>query len=147
MATLLLLRHPSREAPQQHRDGYVVNDLIDVISLDPDTGTFGTVGLGQVSADGQSVETVQGGIRRADWHFILRPERVDPEDVDYECDCRTMRGGSSSGPGASTSLNGTSLSISMGGLVIVLWVKAEARILTIVQIVRAVMWSFLLRSI
>jgi len=47
------------------------NSETDIWSLDPATGGFVVVGTGRVSADGSVIETVSGGIRAADWHFIL----------------------------------------------------------------------------
>lgn len=54
----------------------------DIWSLDPETGTFIVVGIGQVSPDGSRLETISGGIRAADWHGILPPppELEDPDD-------------------------------------------------------------------
>jgi len=40
----------------------------DIWSLDPETGQFTVVGTGRVSADGSVIETIDGGVRRADWH-------------------------------------------------------------------------------
>ncbi|MDA2924147.1 cadherin-like domain-containing protein, partial [Acidobacteria bacterium AH-259-L09] len=43
---------------------------LNIWSLDPDLGVFSVVGTGLVSADGTQVETISGGIRAADWHFL-----------------------------------------------------------------------------
>ena len=48
------------------------NDL-DLWSLSPDTGTFFQVGTMRVSADGQRIETVSGGVRKTAWHYPLPP--------------------------------------------------------------------------
>ena len=40
-------------------------------SLDPATGKFAVVGRGQVSADGTSLITIEGGVRATDWHGFL----------------------------------------------------------------------------
>lgn len=40
-------------------------------SINPVTGAFDKVGKGQVTADGQSVETIEGGVRNSSWHFSL----------------------------------------------------------------------------
>ena len=40
----------------------------DLWSLDPESGQFIVVGTGEVSADGERIETVTGGIIAADWH-------------------------------------------------------------------------------
>jgi len=52
----------------------------DIWSLDPDTGEFTIVGVGQVSADGQYVETISGGIVAADWHLSVPPR---PDGVGF----------------------------------------------------------------
>lgn len=44
---------------------------VNIWSLDPEVGRFVVVGKGEVSPDGTRIETVQGGIRAADWHFPL----------------------------------------------------------------------------
>ncbi|MCB0013095.1 MAG: VCBS repeat-containing protein, partial [Anaerolineales bacterium] len=46
----------------------------DIWSMDHDLGIFFIAGRGQVSADGQWIETIEGGIREASWHFPLPPE-------------------------------------------------------------------------
>ena len=51
----------------------------DIWSLDPETGTFVVVGIGQVSSNGQLIETISGGVRAADWHMALAPS-PDGED-------------------------------------------------------------------
>ena len=47
---------------------------LDIWSLDPKEGVFVIVATGRVSADGQRVETISGGIRAADWHMALPPQ-------------------------------------------------------------------------
>ncbi|MCB0062781.1 MAG: hypothetical protein KDE19_11720, partial [Caldilineaceae bacterium] len=47
---------------------------VDIWSLDPDEGIFVIVATGRVSADGQRIETISGGIRAADWHMALPPQ-------------------------------------------------------------------------
>ncbi|MCH7679709.1 VCBS repeat-containing protein, partial [candidate division KSB1 bacterium] len=52
---------------------------VDIWSLAPETGGFIIVGIGQVTPDGQFIETISGGIRAADWHFPLPPSgKPDP---------------------------------------------------------------------
>lgn len=46
---------------------------VDIWSLDPDTGQFIVVGVGQVTPDGTQIVTISGGIIRTDWHFPLPP--------------------------------------------------------------------------
>jgi YD repeat-containing protein len=47
------------------------NTELDLWSLSPDTGNFNAVAFMRVSADGQRVETVSGGVRKSAWHFAL----------------------------------------------------------------------------
>jgi len=46
---------------------------VDIWSLDAGRGVFSVVGTGLVSADGTKIETISGGIRATDWHFVLPP--------------------------------------------------------------------------
>ncbi len=55
----------------------------DLWSLDPESGQFIVVGAGEVSADGQRIETVTGGIIAADWHA---PPPPPPEEGDGDSD-------------------------------------------------------------
>ncbi|MEZ5328261.1 MAG: putative Ig domain-containing protein [Verrucomicrobiales bacterium] len=45
----------------------------DIWSLDPNAGVFAVVGKGRVTDDGQSIETIEGGVIAADWHGTLAP--------------------------------------------------------------------------
>ncbi len=45
----------------------------DIWSLDPDAGVFTVVGTGRVTADGEFIETIAGGVIAADWHGTLPP--------------------------------------------------------------------------
>ncbi|NIR29050.1 MAG: hypothetical protein GWN84_06985, partial [Gammaproteobacteria bacterium] len=63
-------------------DGLAPGTETDIWSLDPETGTFVVVGIGQVSADGTLIETISGGIRAADWHFAIPPPPRTPEQAD-----------------------------------------------------------------
>ena len=51
--------------------GYAPGVEMDLWSINPETGDFDKVGLGQVSADGSVIETIEGGIRNSSWHFFL----------------------------------------------------------------------------
>lgn len=55
---------------------------LDIWSVNPTTGQFEIVGVGRVTSNGQSVETISGGIRRADWHAIVPRPPIDPENKD-----------------------------------------------------------------
>ncbi|MCP4357691.1 MAG: hypothetical protein GY796_06715, partial [Chloroflexi bacterium] len=46
---------------------------VDIWSMDHDLGIFFIAGTGQVSADGQWINTISGGIREASWHFPMSP--------------------------------------------------------------------------
>jgi len=41
------------------------------VPLKPEDGKFFVAGVGQVSADGRTVETIQGGVRGSSWHFFV----------------------------------------------------------------------------
>jgi RHS repeat-associated protein len=51
----------------------------DLWSLDPESGQFVVVGTGEVSADGQRIETVTGGIVAADWHAPPPPPPAESD--------------------------------------------------------------------
>ncbi|MDA2919342.1 PKD domain-containing protein [Desulfobacterota bacterium AH_259_B03_O07] len=69
---------------------------VDIWSLDPDTGEFTIVGIGQVSADGSVIETISGGIIAADWHAALPPASAGgPPLGEPDCNsCCTVTTGS-----------------------------------------------------
>ena len=70
----------------------------DIWSLDPVTGAFAIVGRARVTANGESLETIEGGIRRADWHLIgpNPPEGMQPgKNPDGPCGCDKEDVGSS----------------------------------------------------
>ena len=54
-------------------DGLSPGSEVDIWSLDPDTGEFTIVGIGQVTPDGTQIVTISGGIIATDWHFPGRP--------------------------------------------------------------------------
>jgi YD repeat-containing protein len=53
---------------------------VDIWSLDPDRGEFLVVGTGQVTRDGQSIETIRGGVSAADWYMALPPAPLLDDD-------------------------------------------------------------------
>jgi YD repeat-containing protein len=55
-----------------NRDGWAPGTMMDLWSINPVTGFFDNVGIGQVSADGQVLNTISGGIRNSSWHFFAR---------------------------------------------------------------------------
>ena len=54
-------------------DGMAPGNEFNLWSLSPDTGKFNIVGKSAVSADGQSIITVKGGVSASAWHFPLAP--------------------------------------------------------------------------
>ncbi len=52
-------------------DNLPAGTILNIWSLDPEIGEFVVVGMAKVSSDGLRVETISGGIRRADWHFVI----------------------------------------------------------------------------
>lgn len=54
-------------------DHLPVGSELDIWSLDAGTGQFVVVGTGQVTPDGQYVESIDGGVRNNDWHMVMSP--------------------------------------------------------------------------
>lgn len=77
--------------------GYAPGLMMDLWSINPETGDFDKVGVGQVSADGTVVETIEGGIRNSSWHFFSTvPTPFDSSAEKNGCqNCKTSRGLSS----------------------------------------------------
>ena len=55
-------------------DNLAPDNEVEIWSVDPEMGAFVVVGIGEVSADGQSINTISGGITATDWHCMLTPE-------------------------------------------------------------------------
>jgi RHS repeat-associated protein len=77
-----------------NRSGWASGTIMDLWSINPVTGQFDDVGDMRVSADGQLIETVSGGVRNSSWHFVgPQPNnaintRQDPANQDKKCkDC------------------------------------------------------------
>ncbi|KAI9129302.1 FG-GAP-like repeat-containing protein [Acaryochloris sp. CCMEE 5410] len=76
--------------------GYAPGELMDLWSINPETGDFDKVGVGQVSADGTVIETIEGGIRNSSWHFFARfVDALDnffnnPRNKDENCKCKSI---------------------------------------------------------
>ncbi|MEL7498440.1 MAG: Ig-like domain-containing protein [Planctomycetota bacterium] len=72
--------------------GYPAGTEMVLWSINPITGLFDNVGTGVVSADGNVVETVSGGIRNSSWHlFSPNPASTvdaseNPNNEDKACD-------------------------------------------------------------
>jgi RHS repeat-associated protein len=56
-----------------NRAGYKPCLVMDLWSINPNTGLFDKVGKGKVSDDGTVIETIEGGIRNSSWHFFAPP--------------------------------------------------------------------------
>lgn len=67
-----------------NRAGWAPGSPMDLWSINPVTGEFEIVGEMEVSADGQTIETISGGIRNSSWHFPAPspPEPVPVKDND-----------------------------------------------------------------
>jgi RHS repeat-associated protein len=59
-----------------NRAGYVAGLVMDLWSINPNTGTFDIVGKGKVSADRSVIETIEGGIRNSSWHYFGPPPYI-----------------------------------------------------------------------
>ncbi|QUY44819.1 RHS repeat-associated core domain-containing protein [Acaryochloris marina] len=58
-----------------NNSGFEPGTVMDLWSINPETGDFENVGSGRVSADGSVIETFQGGIQSSSWHFFApQPE-------------------------------------------------------------------------
>ncbi len=57
--------------------------LLDIWSVNPDTGTFSIVGQAQVNDDG-IIETISGGLSLASWHTMMPPEPETDEGENNE---------------------------------------------------------------
>ncbi|MFO0820040.1 MAG: FG-GAP-like repeat-containing protein [Pirellulales bacterium] len=60
--------------------------VMDLWSINPVTGQFDLVGIGQVSNDGAHVTTISGGIRNASWHFFA-PQLSEPRNDSQDQTC------------------------------------------------------------
>ncbi|MEM1062052.1 MAG: Ig-like domain-containing protein, partial [Planctomycetota bacterium] len=81
-------------------EGFGVGALLDLWSIDPDTGDFANVGKGQVVDNGDgttSIVTIEGGVRTSSWHFFgLIGVDVEIDVKDDGCDeCEATAPGTS----------------------------------------------------
>ncbi|MGR9099877.1 MAG: PKD domain-containing protein, partial [Gammaproteobacteria bacterium] len=67
-------------------DGLEPGNEVEIWSVDPEQGVFVVVGIGEVSADGQTIQTVSGGIRATDWHAPLAPGVDGKSLATIDCD-------------------------------------------------------------
>ncbi|WP_370623539.1 peroxidase family protein [cf. Phormidesmis sp. LEGE 11477] len=66
--------------------GVEAGTQMDLWSINPTTGDFEIVGVGRVSADGERIETIDGGIRNSSWHFFSdRPLDWAVRTLDHGC--------------------------------------------------------------
>lgn len=69
-------------------ESYDPESEFDLMSVDPDAGVFVVVGTNQVSLDGQTLDTISGGIVANDWHlFRGSPSNPIADDPDNPCNC------------------------------------------------------------
>lgn len=64
--------------------GLAPGEQTELWSINPVTGNFDLVGMGQVSDDGTMIETISGGVRNSSWHFfarLLQALGIDPNSV------------------------------------------------------------------
>jgi Domain of unknown function (DUF4114)/Bacterial Ig-like domain len=85
-----------------NRAGFAPGTQMDLWSINPQTGSFDKVGVGQVSADGAVINTISGGIRNSSWHFFSPPPptpndpNADNRNPDDGCDeCKAKVPGTS----------------------------------------------------
>lgn len=85
-----------------NRAGWAPGVVMDLMSINPVTGEFDDVGDMVVSTDGETIETVSGGVRNSSWHFPSPPPPPKPpEDNNDDDDCDECEKG---GAGSSTIL-------------------------------------------
>ena len=61
-----------------NRVGFEPGFILDLWSINPATGLFENVGVGQVSSDGTIIETIDGGVNTSSWHFFAPPPPPPP---------------------------------------------------------------------
>lgn len=82
-----------------NRAGYAPGSTMDLWSINPTTGFFDNVGVGKVTADGSTIETISGGIRNSSWHFFAPPAPApkdpsqDPRNPKDKCNECKAKGG------------------------------------------------------
>lgn len=82
-----------------NRAGYAPGTTMDLWSINPTTGFFDNVGMGKVTVDGTTIETISGGIRNSSWHFFAPPAPSpknpgqDPRNPKDKCNECKAKGG------------------------------------------------------
>lgn len=93
-------------------DNLPPGEEVDIWSIDPDTGEFIVVGIARVTNDGSALETIDGGIVAADWHFPAPRIPVGNSTVaDQNNENIDMQGSDQMCFGSSASLQGGCLTI------------------------------------
>ncbi len=59
-----------------NRGGFPAGTEMELFSINPVTGEFDSVGIGRVSSNGATIETISGGIRSSSWHFFTPATRT-----------------------------------------------------------------------
>ncbi len=80
-----------------NRDNLPSGAETDIWSVNPETGVFEIAGRGRVNSAGTLIETIEGGVRAASWHFTL-PAPSGPSDLSSDSD--DSNGESDPGDGA-----------------------------------------------
>lgn len=72
-----ILFNPPAKVTFPNCDSLEPGSRVDIWSISPITGRFAVAGTGEVSPNGQRIETIAGGVSAASWHFPL-PSLVPP---------------------------------------------------------------------
>ena len=77
--------------------GYGPGARMNLWSINPTTGAFEIVGLGEVNAAATMIETIQGGVNNSSWHFFAFESAdpdfgTDPHNLDQGCGCQGTDG-------------------------------------------------------
>ncbi len=60
--------------------GFAPGVVMDLWSINPITGEFDKVGIGQVNASGDVIDTISGGIRNSSWHYFVPTPPTGPKN-------------------------------------------------------------------
>ncbi|TKB72677.1 MAG: LEPR-XLL domain-containing protein, partial [Nitrospira sp.] len=77
--------------------GYTPGAILDLWSINPLSGQFDIVGKMQVSDDGRSIDTIEGGIRNSSWHFPAPPPENPPPPTTPDDQCNSCKATHSTG--------------------------------------------------
>lgn len=104
-----ILFDPPAKVTFPNCDALEPGSRVDIWSISPVTGRFAVAGTGEVSQDGQRIETIAGGVSAASWHFpmggLLQPGGTEGDDNT----CPTRR--STINVGSEASLAGGTLTV------------------------------------